>query len=377
LLLIAVVFLLWRNWQEVPAPVAAPANMPLANHEPAAPQPVVSQPVVPAPVTPRGNLAEDEQATIKLFATASPAVVHITTHALQRDFFSLNVMEIPQGTGTGFVWDEKGHIVTNMHVIEDADTANVALADHSTWSAKLVGVAPEKDLAVLKIDAPAERLPPLPVGSSHDLQVGQRAFAIGNPFGLDQTLTMGLISALGREIASRTGRPIKDVIQTDAAINPGNSGGPLLDSSGRLIGVTTAIYSPSGAYAGIGFAIPVDTVNWVVPELIANGKIIRPGLAITMAPDHWNERLDVKGVLILRVESGSTAAAAGLRSTRRDRFGDVTLGDIVVAVDAAPIRSTNDLLTAFEHHKVGDTVRLTVLRGKARVEVNVALEATE
>lgn len=222
----------------------------------------------PALVVPRGDLAEDEKDTIRLFNAASPAVVHITTAALKRDFFTRDVFEIPQGNGTGFVWDKQGHIVTNFHVIENADTASITMADRTTWSARLVGIAPDVDLAVLKIGSRVTDLQPLPVGTSGDLQVGQRVFAIGNPFGLDQSLTMGLISALGREISSRTRRNIKNVIQTDAAINPGNSGGPLLDSSGRLIGVNTAIVSPSGAYSGIGFAIPVDTVNRVVPDLI-------------------------------------------------------------------------------------------------------------
>lgn len=337
---------------------------------------VSSVAVTPPKVIPRRGLAEDEEATIELFSAASPSVVHITTHALERDFFSFNVTEIPQGTGTGFVWDKQGHVVTNLHVIEDADTAHVALADHSTWQAELVGVAPEKDLAVLKIDVPADKLQPLPVGTSHDLQVGQDVFAIGNPFGLDQTLTTGVISALGREINSRTGRPIKNVIQTDAAINPGNSGGPLLDSEGRLVGVTTAIYSPSGAYAGIGFAIPVDVISWVVPELIAHGKIIRPGLAITVAPDGWTERIGVEGVLVLSVEPNSSAAAAGLHPTRRDRLGNVYLGDVITALDQTPIRSMNDLLTAFEQHQVGDRVTVTVLRDQERVTVKVQLEAT-
>jgi S1-C subfamily serine protease len=318
----------------------------------------------------------NEEATIRLFAATSPSVVHITTHALERDFFSFNVLQIPQGTGTGFVWDKQGHVVTNFHVIEDADTAHVALSDHSTWQAELVGVAPEKDLAVLKIDAPADELQPLPVGTSNNLQVGQSVFAIGNPFGLDQTLTTGVISALGREFNSRTGRPIKNVIQTDAAINPGNSGGPLLDSEQRLIGVTTAIYSPSGAYAGIGFAIPVDVVGWVVPELIAKGKIIRPGLAVSFAPDGWTQQIGLEGVLVLSVEPNSSASAAGLRSTRRDRFGDVYLGDVITAVDETPIRSMNDLLTAFEQHQLGDRVILTMLRDRQRVKVEVQLEAT-
>lgn len=329
----------------------------------------------PAAIVPRGDLADDEQATIELFDRASPSVVHITTHSLERDYFSRNVLEIPQGTGSGFVWDKQGHIVTNYHVIEDADTVHVALADHSSWKAKLVGVAPDVDLAVLKISSPTIKLQPLPIGTSSDLQVGQKVFAIGNPFGLDQSLSMGLISAVGREIKSRTLRPIKDVIQTDAAINPGNSGGPLLDSSGRLIGVNTSIISPSGAFAGIGFATPVDTVNWVVPELINHGRIIRPGLAITVAPVFLSRRLGIEGVLILNVKPNSRAAAANLKATKRDRRGNVYLGDIITAVDGEKISSANDLLTAFEQHEVGKKVTLTIIRGKKQEKIEVELEA--
>ena len=325
----------------------------------------------------QASLAADEAATIALFAAASPSVVHITTNALERDFFSFNVTEIPQGTGTGFAWDKQGHVVTNFHVIEDADTAHVALSDHSIWQAELVGVAPEKDLAVLKIDAPADQLQPLPVGTSHDLQVGQAVFAIGNPFGLDQTLTTGVISALGREINSRTGRPIKNVIQTDAAINPGNSGGPLLDRQRRLIGVTTAIFSPSGAYAGIGFAIPVNVVSWAVPELIAHGRIIRPGLAVDFAPDEWTKRIGLEGVLVLSIEPNRSASDAGLRPTRRDQLGNIYLGDIITAIDQTPVASMNDLLTAFEQHSVGDRVTLTVVRDRKPLTVEVLLEAVD
>ncbi|RME12519.1 MAG: 2-alkenal reductase, partial [Bacteroidetes bacterium] len=239
-------------------------------------------------------LAELERATISLFENAAPSVAYITTSKLQRDFWTYDVYEIPAGSGSGFVWDKKGHIITNFHVIEDASKAQVTLADHSTWDAEYVGGAPEKDLAVLKIKAPAKLLNPIPVGSSDNLMVGQSVFAIGNPFGLDQTLTTGVISALGREIKAADGTPIRGVIQTDAAINPGNSGGPLLNSSGSLIGVNTAIYSPSGASAGIGFSIPVDEVRWVVPELIKNGKIIRPSLGIDYASQTTARRLGVK-----------------------------------------------------------------------------------
>ncbi|MBI4422408.1 MAG: trypsin-like peptidase domain-containing protein, partial [Elusimicrobia bacterium] len=240
-------------------------------------------PPPPRPVAPRGDLSASERATMELFQRSNASVAYITSMVVRRDVFSLNILEIPRGAGSGFIWDDQGHVVTNFHVIEGASSAEVTLADHSKWSAKLVGVAPEKDLAVLRIEAPAARLRPIPIGSSRDLQVGQSVYAIGNPFGLDQTLTTGVISALGREIHSASGHPIQGVIQTDAAINPGNSGGPLLDSSGRLIGVNTAIASPSGAFAGVGFAVPVDTVNRFVPQLIAFGKITRPGLGVTIA----------------------------------------------------------------------------------------------
>ena len=346
------------------------------SHTTAIPAPTgPAKPIGSAP--PPTTRTNDERATIRLFAAASPSVVHITTHTLGRDYDSLNVTEIPQGTGTGFVWDKAGHVVTNYHVVEGASGAQVALADHSTWPADLVGVAPDKDLAVLKINAAADHLHPISVGTSHDLQVGQTSLAIGNPFGLDQTLTTGVVSALGREIASQTGRKIKDVIQTDAAINPGNSGGPLLDSAGKLVGMTTAIFSPSGAYAGIGFAIPVDTIRWVVPELIQHGQLIRPTLAISIAPDNLTERLGIKGVLVLSVEKDSAAAAAGLRSTQRDARGQVTWGDIIVQVDDIPIQSADDLLDALERHRVGDEVMLTVKRDSVKKQVPVRLEPSK
>ena len=239
----------------------------------------------PREVTPRGDLSEIEKTNIDIYKKAKPSVVHITSIALERDEWSLNVQEVPEGTGSGFIWDDGGHIVTNYHVIKDAQAASVMLADHTPWRASLVGAAPDKDLAVLHIDAPKSQLVPITIGSSEDLQVGQMAYAIGNPFGLDLTFTTGVISALGREIQSVTRRSIKNVIQTDAAINPGNSGGPLLDSAGRLIGVNAAIYSPSGGNIGIGFAIPVDEVNRVVPVLIKKGKLDRAGLGAQILAD--------------------------------------------------------------------------------------------
>ena len=330
--------------------------------------------VVPRAVTPRGDLAADESATIALFRHASPAVVYLTSLALKRDIFSLNLFEIPHGAGSGFVWDQDGHIITNFHVIQEASGARVTLADHSVWDAQLVGTAPDHDLAVLYINAPKHQLQPLAIGTSGDLQVGQKVFAIGNPFGLDQTLTTGIISALGREINAVTGRTISGVIQTDAAINPGNSGGPLLDSAGRLIGVNTAIYSPSGVSTGIGFAVPVDTVNRVVPQLIRHGRIIRPGLGVRIADDATGRRFGLQGVLIMQVEKGSAAETAGLRGTQRDSEGRLLLGDVIVSVNADPITASGDLLNVLEKYAVGTTVTVAVLREGTRVTVPVTLQ---
>jgi S1-C subfamily serine protease len=331
----------------------------------------------PRTVAPRGELSAGEKSTIAVFREASPSVVHITVIAVQRDLFTLNLYQIPEGTGSGFVWDNSGNIITNFHVIQNADAAQVTLADQSTWKARRVGVAPDKDLAVLRIDAPANKLRAIPVGTSKDLQVGQSVFAIGNPFGLDQSLTTGVISALGREIESVTRRPIQGVIQTDAAINPGNSGGPLLDSAGRLIGVNTAIYSPSGASAGIGFAIPVDTVNRIVPELIRSGKVTRPGMGIQIAEDQIAERLGVTGVLVVDVAQGSAAAKAGLRPTRREASGRVKLGDVITSIDGKKIESANELFLALEKYKIGDSINVSLLREGKAVQVKVTLEAVQ
>jgi S1-C subfamily serine protease len=332
---------------------------------------------MPRVVAARGELFADEKSTINLFKQASPSVVHITAITVQRDFFSLNLYQIPEGTGSGFVWDANGNIITNFHVIQNADVAQVTLADQSIWKARRVGVAPDKDIAVLRIDAPANRLRPIPLGTSKELQVGQSVFAIGNPFGLDQSLTTGVISALGREIESVTRRPIQGVVQTDAAINPGNSGGPLLDSAGRLIGVNTAIYSPSGASAGIGFAIPVDTVNRIVPELIRSGKVTRPGLGIQTAEEQIAERLGVNGVLVVDVAPGGAAAKAGIRPTRREASGRVRLGDVITAVDGNKIESPNELFLALEKYRVGDAINLTLLRDGKSVQTKIILEAVQ
>ncbi len=322
----------------------------------------------------RNDLNPSEIATIQLFEYAAPSVVYITTTNVRRDFWTRNIMEIPSGTGSGFIWDNEGHIVTNYHVIQKAHKATVTLADRSTWEAELVGKAPGKDLAVLKITAPKNVLKPLRIAVSDNLLVGQSVYAIGNPFGLDQTLTTGVISALGREITSVSGLPIRDAIQTDAAINPGNSGGPLLDSKGRLIGVNTSIYSPSGAYAGIGFCIPSDVVNWVVPDLINHGELIRPSIGVQFASKNANKRFGFKGALVLDVFKDGAAAKVGLRPTVRDRYGNIRWGDIVIALDNQAIDSHNDLLLILEKYKIGDEVVLTVLRDKEEFEITLVLE---
>jgi S1-C subfamily serine protease len=324
------------------------------------------------------DLGADEKATIAVFENASKSVVHITSIESHKDQFNLDVMDIPQGTGTGFVWDTHGHIVTNFHVIQQGNTAKVTLFDGSVFDATIVGSAPDKDLAVLRIeDAGARaRLSELKVGSSSNLRVGQKVLAIGNPFGFDQTLTTGVISGLGREIKSVTGRPIYDVIQTDAAINPGNSGGPLLDSQGNLIGVNTAIYSPSGAYAGIGFAVPVDTVNAIVPQIIkTNGKLERPGLGIAIGSDQFAQKMGITGVIIQQVTPGSAADRAGLTGVQRDPSGRFALGDVIVELDGAPITGQNDLFKALDRHQVGDRVTVKVRRNGDVREVEVQLQA--
>lgn len=327
--------------------------------------------VTPAPA----ELSSDERATMAVFERATKSVVFIANTAVRRDPWSFDLFEVPQGSGTGFIWNNQGHLVTNFHVVYGATSITVTLADRTEHKAKVVGADPDHDLAVLQIPAPGESLSPVTIGTSHDLHVGQKVLAIGNPFGLDHTLTTGVVSALGRTIKSLSNRTIEGVIQTDAAINPGNSGGPLLDSAGRLIGVNTQIVSPSGAFAGIGFAVPVDTVNRIVPELIKYGKLIRPGLGVSLVPDAIARRWRVKGVVIGKVVRGSAAERAGLRGARETVTGRIELGDIVVGIDGKPIETIEDMLDLLEQHKVGDQVMVEILRANRRQQVSITLQA--
>jgi S1-C subfamily serine protease len=328
-------------------------------------------------VTPRGDLAADEKATIELFDKSHASVVYITTAQLVRDAWSRNVFSVPRGTGSGFIWDEAGHVVTNFHVIQGASSATVKLADGRDYQAALVGASPAHDIAVLKIGVGFKRPPAVPIGTSADLKVGQKVFAIGNPFGLDWTLTAGIVSALDRTLAGEAGGPVIDhLIQTDAAINPGNSGGPLLDSAGRLIGINTAIYSPSGASAGIGFAVPVDTVMRVVPQIIKTGKYIRPALGIEV-DEQLNARLQAltgsQGVFVLRVIPSSAAQRAGLVGIEVTRQGMIP-GDRIVSMDGEPVDDVATLLARLDDKEVGDAVVLSVDRAGQSRDVYIELQ---
>jgi S1-C subfamily serine protease len=360
-----------------------------ANAEPASldrgPSPGAVPLVVPIDgglALPRSPIPEElgdlERRDVETFRSAAPSVVNIENLTLRTDPFRRNVMALPRGSGSGFVWDAEGHIVTNFHVIQGGNAVRVTMADGSAWIANLVGHVADKDIAVLKIDAPPELLTPIQVGSSANLVVGQHVLAIGSPFGLDQTLSTGVISGLQREIMSVGGRPIQGVVQTDAAINPGNSGGPLLDSSGRLIGVNTAIFSPTGSSAGVGFAVPVDTVRSMVTQLIVHGRVVRPGLGVIIDEGDLALRAGVRGALVLMVKPGSPAEAAGIQPTRRDlRSGAIVLGDVVVEVDGETIADHLDLYRVLDRKAVGDTVQVGLVRGRARVDVRLPLVPVE
>ena len=329
----------------------------------------------PRHVSKQAPLATEERLVINLFEKAQTSVVYITSLSVERDFLSMNVFETPQGAGTGFIWNEQGYIVTNFHLIQDAQAATVTLSDQTTLQASLVGVEPDKDIAVLKVMTGKKNLTPIPIGTSKDLRVGQKVYAIGNPFGFDHTLTTGVISGLGREIKSVTERPIQGVIQTDAAINPGNSGGPLLDSSGRLIGMNTAIVSPSGAYSGIGFAVPVDTINRIVPQLIKNGRATKPGLGIRVIESNLARRQGIVGAIIADVLPRSPAQASGLRGIKRLKNGTVHFGDIITAIDGIQIQDGDDLLRILDERQPGDAVTLEINRDGVQRKIRLTLGA--
>ncbi|WP_114374527.1 S1C family serine protease [Elioraea thermophila] len=338
---------------------------------------ILAQRAEPRVVTPRGELAEIEQATVALFEAARGSVVHITTTERVIDPWTRSALQVPRGTGSGFFWDEFGHVVTNHHVIANASAAFVRLADGRSYRAALVGASPAHDLAVLRIGVALARPQPLPIGTSADLRVGQSVFAIGNPFGLDWTLTTGIVSALNRDLRT-DGQVLEGLIQTDAAINPGNSGGPLLDSAGRVIGVNTAIVSPSGAFSGIGFAVPIDVVNRVVPRLIATGRYVRAGLGVRV-DEALNaalaQRTGTTGVFVLGVEPGSAAARAGIRPAQVDRDGTIRPGDVLLAIDGQAVGRPAELIALLERLTPGARVTVAILREGRRIEVAVELDA--
>ncbi len=322
----------------------------------------------PRPVAVRADLHTDEKRTTSLFAAIAPSVVSIQTVSGANPFGGDEGGG--GGAGSGFIWDRAGHIVTNHHVIQNARRVQVLLNDGQTLPARLIGSAPWSDLAVLKIDSSATSLRPIQVGSSGDLLVGQTVFAIGNPFGLSQTLTQGIVSALGRRLPTEAGREIGNVIQTDAAINPGNSGGPLVDSGGRLVGVNTAILSPAGASAGVGFAIPVDTVNRIVAELIRTGRAPLPGIGIAMLPEEMAARAGIRGIVIRDVRPGGAAQRAGLQGLGPNG----ALGDVIVAANGRPVNRLSDLTSELERVGIGNAISLSIVRDGRKRDVSLTVQ---
>ncbi len=316
-------------------------------------------------------LLEDERNTIDIFSRISARVVNVSNLRYARvGFFSFDVTEVPVGSGSGFIWDESGYIVTNYHVIQEADRLTVSFKNGKSLPAKIVGAEPRKDIAVLRVKPEGLKgFEPMMLADSSKLQVGQKAVAIGSPFGLDQTLTKGVISALGRSIPGVGGVQIRDMIQTDASINPGNSGGPLLDSRGYLLGMNTMIFSESGSSAGIGFAVPSSTINRIVSQIIKTGRVVQVGIGIEHFDSTINRQLNIEGVIIRSVAPGSAAARAGIRGTHRTATGEIILGDVIIGVEDKKIRNYDDLYNAFETFQVGESVRLTFIRdGKKKTE---------
>jgi S1-C subfamily serine protease len=331
-------------------------------------------------VPPAGNgrLTEDEQNTIDVVKKTRNSVVYITNMQYIRDFFYSSDQPVPRGSGSGFVWDDAGHIVTNFHVIDEGDKFMVSLPDQRQVEATLVGRDASKDIAVLKLNERVGGLAPVVIGASRDLQVGQKVIAVGNPFGFDHTVTKGIVSALGRSMVGAGGFTIRDMIQTDASINPGNSGGPLLNSSGELIGMNTMIASPSGASSGVGFAVPVDTIKKIVPQVIQFGKVTRPDIGgVQFVRDEVAQRAGITGAVILQVVTNSKAYDLGLRGLYRDNFGRLLIRDVVTAIDLMKVKSYDDLFNALDGYKIGDTVTLTVVREDKPRKVTIQLAGAD
>ena len=360
--------------REPARPPVGPAPPPPNATASAKPPPTLGMPPPVTPVSKEGKI-EDERNTIEVFQRAAPSVVFVTQKQVVVDWLQGKAMEVPSGAGTGFLWDDKGHVVTNFHVVRDARALTVTLQNQKAYPARVVGSEPRKDISVLKIDAPRDVLRAISLPPSSDrLDVGQKVIAIGNPFGLDHTLTTGVVSALGRTVDGAGGVSIRDMIQTDAAINPGNSGGPLLDSRGFLIGMNTMIFSKSGAWAGIGFAVPVETIRRIVPELVAKGKVDQVGFGIRIDPmQRLERRYRIAGVVVLEVLPGTPAEKSGLRGLTQNEEG-ITLGDVIVKVGEARVKSYDDLYNALDGKKPGDKVKVRVVRGTE--EVDLMLELT-
>lgn len=319
-----------------------------------------------------GVVNENEKNIVEVFKRVAPSVVSVANKALVSGLFGVQVLEVPQGAGSGFVWDKEGHIVSNFHVVEGASSIEVVMKDGTSYEASMTGIDPDNDIAVLKIDAPRDKLVPIPVGRSGPLQVGQTALAIGNPFGLDCSLSVGVVSSIGRSMRSMTDMTIYDVIQTDAAINNGNSGGPLLDSSGRLIGINSAIISPSGGSVGLGFAIPIDTISNSVHQLITKGRIEHAGLGVEFFPDQMATRYGITGVIARNVSRDGAGEKAGLRGTTRNR-----IGDIITGVDGKKTKSLADLRGILYSHRTGDEVEITYTRGEHEFKTKARLQTIE
>ncbi len=378
-LLTASVFLSSIGCRPRPAPPVAEAASPAQPNFPGAAPGTPASAATVAPIAPLSPNArtEDERNTIAIFRDLAPSTVFVTQTQRVVDYFYGEEQEVKSGSGSGFIWDADGHIVTNFHVVQGASSLKVTFFNARTFDAKVVGVEPRKDIALLKVvggkegPVPTELFKAARIPQSFNLEVGQKTVAIGNPFGLDHTLTTGVISALGRQVLGIGGVTIRDMIQTDAAINPGNSGGPLIDSAGQLIGMNTIIYSKSGTSAGIGFAVPVSTIARVVPQLLKSGKAESVGIGVRIDQQSQIERRNgIRGVLVLGVEPGGPAAKAGLRGVQRTAIG-TRIGDVIVAIDKKKVESYDDLYNALDARRPGDKVEVTIKRGEELLNVMV------